>query len=146
MTHGVRVRADARLCRDCQACALACSLLHEGECHLGLAGLRVAKDMARYEFQIRICQHCRSPECVPVCPTEAIRMDERGVVLIHDDECSRCGACASSCPYQAIFHHEAADRYLKCDLCAGREQGALCVEVCPVGALTQSPAPAGVEV
>jgi Fe-S-cluster-containing hydrogenase component 2 len=51
------IQTDTKLCRDCQTCALACSLHHEGECNLGLARLLVTKDMARYEFDIVICKH-----------------------------------------------------------------------------------------
>ena len=138
-----RIRVDAGLCRDCQACTLACSLTHEGECNLSLARLLVIKDMARYEFHIQICQHCDSPDCMAACPNEAMRRDDRGVVIIVEEECIRCGACLASCPYHAIFYYEAGDRYLKCDLCAGRESGPVCVELCPVGALTMS-ADAGV--
>jgi carbon-monoxide dehydrogenase iron sulfur subunit len=70
------------------------------------------------------------------CPSEAMVLDDRGVVIILEGECDRCGACAAACPHDAIFYNEPQDRYLKCDLCAGREQGALCVELCPVQALT----------
>ena len=59
-----------------------------------------------------------------------------GMVIILDDVCDRCGACAADCPYDAIFYNEAQDRYIKCELCAGREEGPLCVELCPVEALT----------
>jgi len=134
-----RILADATLCRECQACTLACSLFHEGECNLNLARLVVTKDMARYEFDILICQHCDSPDCIAACPTDgAMLIGERGVVIILDDVCLRCGACAAACPYDTIFYNEAEDRYLKCDLCAGREGGPVCVELCPVGALTLS--------
>jgi carbon-monoxide dehydrogenase iron sulfur subunit len=115
---------------------LACSLYHEGECNLGLARLRVVKDMARYEFTITICRHCDEPDCLPACPSDALALNDQGVVILLRDACNSCGLCASSCPYDAIFFHEPNDRYLKCDLCAGREEGPLCVGLCPVGALT----------
>jgi len=91
--------------------------------------------MARYEFRITVCQHCDRPECVAACPVDALSFNDDGIAVLDDDACIRCGACADSCPHGAIFYHEAQDRYLKCDLCAGREGGPLCVEVCPVGAL-----------
>jgi Fe-S-cluster-containing hydrogenase component 2 len=72
------------------------------------------------------------------CPNQAIRRDERGIVTIFHDECLQCGACMEACPYDAIFYNEALGRYLMCDLCGGREKGPLCVELCPVGALTLS--------
>jgi Fe-S-cluster-containing hydrogenase component 2 len=131
----MQVHTDPDRCRDCQTCALACSLYHEGACSLTLARLAIIKDAARYEFDIRICQHCPQPECLSACPADAMSMDKRGVVIIHDEACIRCGACAASCPHDAIFYHEREDRYLKCDLCAGRPEGPLCVQLCPVGAL-----------
>lgn len=136
ITVNRRIHVEPKLCRDCQACVLACSLYHEGECSLSLARLAIIKDMERYEFDILICQHCESPECVVACPADAMRIDNRGVVTIVDEDCDRCGVCADSCPYDAIFHNEAQDRYLKCELCIDRDDGPLCVELCPVGALT----------
>jgi len=132
---GSGILANGELCRDCQACVLAWSLHHEGQCHPGLARLRIDKDMSRYRFSVRICRHCDDYPCLDVCPTAALRLDGRRVVLIVDEECLQCGACASECPYEAIFFHEASNRFVKCDLCADRPRGPLCVEVCPVGAL-----------
>ncbi len=144
-----RVRAlsiAADRCHGCQTCMLACSLSHEGQCHLGLARVRVRKDMERFLFEIRICQHCESPECLAACPSGALSLDERGVVLMDEGLCTRCGLCMDACPYDAIFYSQEADRYLKCDLCAGREEGPLCAALCPTGALTVSASGTGGEV
>lgn len=130
-----RIGVDASLCRDCQICTLACSLYHEGVCSIQLARLLVKKDMERYQFRIVICEQCESPECVDVCPAGALGVDERGVVILQQDECIQCGMCAESCPFGAIFYDQASDRYIKCDRCAGRDGGPLCVERCPTGAL-----------
>jgi carbon-monoxide dehydrogenase iron sulfur subunit len=141
----VAVQAHPDLCRNCQACQLGCSLYHEGQCHLGLARLQVRKDMARYTFDIRICRHCAEPECVKACPADALRLDGRGVAIIDDEECIACGNCAEACPYGAIFFDEGTGHYLKCDLCAGRAEGPLCIALCPVGALSLLREPAGGE-
>lgn len=132
------IQVDNQRCRDCQACTLACSLWHEGECNPALARLSVIKDMERYEFQILVCHHCEPPACLEACPVEAIQRDSRGVARIDDEECIRCGSCAEACPHGALFHHRSKDRYLKCDLCTDREGGPACVELCPVGALSLS--------
>ena len=133
-----RIRTAPERCRDCQACMLACSLYHEGDCHPSLSRVVVSKDMARYEFRIDICQQCDLPECLPACPTGAMQRDSCGRVLLVEDDCIQCGACADSCPFDAVFYNETQGRHLKCDLCSGREEGPLCVEICPVGALTLS--------
>jgi len=131
-----RIHVESELCRNCQTCLLACSLHHEGKCGLSLARLAIIKDMEKYEFDILICQHCESPECALACPADAMQIDNQGVVHIVDEDCERCGVCAISCPHDAIFYNEEQDRYLKCELCAGRGGQPLCVELCPVGALT----------
>ena len=128
--------ACAELCRDCQACTLACSLYHEGECNPSLARLRVRKDMENYCFHIAVCRQCDDPDCLNGCPNEALRINKWGVPAIDQVECLECGSCLAACPHNALFHHERSGRYLKCDLCSGREQGPVCAQVCPVGAIT----------
>lgn len=134
MTPTLQLVVDSTLCRDCQACTLACSLYHEGQCNPDLARLRVFKDMARYEFQVVVCRQCEDPDCMTACPNEALRLNELGVPAIYQDECLLCGACMAACSYASIFT-DAAGRYLKCDLCAGRAGGPVCAAVCPVGAI-----------
>lgn len=136
----MKIQVEAELCRDCEACALACSLLHEGESNPIRSRVLVRKDMANYKFNIVICEHCQTdgkiPECMQACPNESIRLDERGVVVIYQDECLQCAACAEACPYHAIFYNDATNQYFKCELCAANNNSPACVEICPVGALT----------
>lgn len=130
----VRVVARPALCRDCQACTLGCSLYHEGQSRPSTARLRVVRHQADHTFEIIVCRQCPDPACLPACPVDAMAL-KAGVVHIDPVLCVLCGACAEACPHGAIFHHEALGRYLKCDLCGERDGGALCVELCPVGAL-----------
>jgi Fe-S-cluster-containing dehydrogenase component len=96
--------------------------------------------MSSYTFNIVICEQCQSegkiPDCIQACPTDAIRLDERGVVVIYQDECLQCALCAEACTYNAIFFNEALGQYYKCDLCTANDSSPACVEICPVGALT----------
>ena len=91
--------------------------------------------MRKFEFDITICRHCEEPACEAACPTGAISIDSCDIAVLDDGECTRCGACAQACPHDALFYSPIDDRYLKCDLCVGRPDGPICVQVCPVGAL-----------
>jgi Fe-S-cluster-containing hydrogenase component 2 len=135
-TMSVKLVTHNELCRDCQACTLACSLYHEGECSLSLARLRVLKDMETYRFNIVVCRHCDEPDCMAACPNEALRLNDWGVPAIYREECLLCGACQADCPYDALFYDNRTGFYLKCDLCSGRDEGPVCAQVCPVAAIT----------
>lgn len=131
------VSVDKTICRGCDMCMLACSLLHKGQCNPALARLSVVRDPSRYAFEINICRQCEEPDCFAACPVDgAMERDSQGVVSIIEANCISCGACAAACPYGSISHHRDSDVYLKCDLCRGRKEGAMCVEVCPTGALS----------
>lgn len=132
----MKIQVEPALCRDCQACMLGCSLYHDAVCSPARGRVVVTKDMVRYEFDIRICHHCGDPDCLAACPAGAMSLDERGVVKITYDLCTRCGSCAEACPFDAVVYHGGDDRFLKCDLCEDRREGPLCVELCPANALT----------
>ena len=40
------------------------------------------------------CDGCG--DCVETCPTEALKVEEKKVV-VNNDECSDCGACVDAC-------------------------------------------------
>jgi anaerobic carbon-monoxide dehydrogenase iron sulfur subunit len=136
MALKARLVTHDELCRDCQACTLACSLYHEGECGPSLARLRVLKDMANYRFNIVVCRQCDEPDCMDACPNEALRLDRWGIPVIFQEDCLFCGECQAACPYNALFYDVRSGRYLKCDMCAGRDEGPVCAQVCPVAAIT----------
>jgi electron transport protein HydN len=108
------------------------------------------------------CRHCLYPECVSVCPFEALSWDEDGRLLVNE-RCQGCGSCARACPYGAIEmvqiapepnrgllgrllasllekeitsvpESEVPVRPEKCDLCCDYP-GQACLEACPTGAL-----------
>jgi carbon-monoxide dehydrogenase iron sulfur subunit len=136
MTHSIRIRVNSKKCRDCHACMVGCSVFHENECNEDLSRVRIEKDMERFVFDIKICKQCKNPKCMAACPEGAIYKDDRGIVHIIDEKCTRCGACLEACPFDALFFSKAANRYIKCDLCESRSEGPLCAQLCPVGALT----------
>jgi len=45
------------------------------------------------------CVGCES--CVPVCPVEAISMQD-GKAVIDQETCTECEACVAECPVEAI--------------------------------------------
>ncbi len=45
------------------------------------------------------CEGCG--DCVDVCPTEAIVIED-GKAVINEEDCADCGACEPVCPTSAI--------------------------------------------
>jgi molybdopterin-containing oxidoreductase family iron-sulfur binding subunit len=104
-----------------------------------------------------LCNHCESPPCVRVCPTQATwKRQGDGVVMMDQHRCIGCRYCIVACPYGSrSFNWSDPRRHLesdpnpnfptrakgvveKCNFCAERLVKGLkpaCVEVCPAGAL-----------
>ncbi len=40
--------------------------------------------------------------CVPICPVEALSMEDNQKAAVKKDVCIDCGACIGECPVQAI--------------------------------------------
>jgi molybdopterin-containing oxidoreductase family iron-sulfur binding subunit len=54
-----------------------------------------------------MCQHCKHPPCVDVCPTGASFIRADGIVLVDRHLCIGCRYCMMACPYKArSFVHE----------------------------------------
>lgn len=54
-----------------------------------------------------MCQHCKHPPCVDVCPTGASFIRADGIVLVDRHLCIGCRYCMMACPYKARnFVHE----------------------------------------
>lgn len=94
---------------------------------------------------VLMCQHCESPPCVDVCPTNASMKRADGIVLVDAHRCIGCRYCMLACPYDArFFVHETLTEQLPhrprgkgtveaCTLCVHRVDDGkqpACVEAC----------------
>ena len=133
---------DLRKCYGCHSCSIACK--SEFNVPLGVWRSWVkAIDKGKYpkverSFLPRLCNHCKKPPCVSVCPTQAsYRDEEKGLVDIREERCIGCKMCIIACPYDARFTHPTKKVANKCDFCIHRvEKGVVpsCVNTCPSNA------------
>lgn len=152
------VVADEDKCVGCKACEIACYFAHSRmNRNVGLTvgtvnspvmpKLFVTKD--RDKCMPIQCKHCEDAPCLNVCEYNAIDRTEDGIIINHE-KCSGCKDCIMACPFGAIELYpvfedgEKIDKAeteecrmaaYKCDLCADRPQGPICVEACPHNAL-----------
>lgn len=87
-----------------------------------------------------ICMHCAEPTCAQVCPADAIKQNEDGVVMTAlKPRCLDCRNCVNACPFGVPKYNSAMHLQMKCDMCYDRSSEGLkpmCASVCPTGALT----------
>ncbi len=132
---------DLRKCIGCQACTAACKF----ENNVPNAVFRTLVpdvEIGRYPdtrraFLPRLCNHCKHPSCIEVCPAGATWQRRDGIVVVDNERCIGCGACVDACPYDARFMNPVTKTADKCNFCAQRtDQGLLpaCVETCVGGA------------
>ncbi|MBN1399875.1 MAG: 4Fe-4S dicluster domain-containing protein [Anaerolineae bacterium] len=126
-----RLVVDANRCHGCQACMIACSLVHERQVIPSRARIQIVLDLFSGSHEIIWCRQCRHAFCAEACPQEAIRLTPGGWWTVDPALCVGCGLCVDACPFHAIFVNNGLA--VKCDTCDGQPA---CVESCPRGALT----------
>jgi Fe-S-cluster-containing dehydrogenase component len=90
-----------------------------------------------------VCMHCEDPVCARVCPADAIKQTEDGIV--HSSlkpRCIGCSNCVIACPFGVPLYVAEIDQMMKCDMCFDRTsigKKPMCATVCPSQALYFGP-------
>ena len=142
MTDNAEFFLDSSRCIGCQACVQACA-----EC-----GTHRGASMIHLEYIDRavstqtgpvICMHCEDPTCARVCPADAIKQTDDGVVQSSlKPRCIGCSNCVLACPFGVPRYKVEIDQMMKCDMCYDRTsvgKKPMCATVCPSGALYYGP-------
>lgn len=163
--HQYGMGIDVKSCIGCGSCVKACkiendvprepfyfqtwieryTLLLDGEVIVdspkggseGFTNEVSESEILRNFFVPKLCNHCKNPPCVQVCPVGATFTSQDGVVLVDKNYCIGCRYCIQACPYGARFLHPETHTAEKCNFCYHRlVRGLLpaCVEVCPTQA------------
>jgi len=118
---------DLNRCVGCLACSVACKVVNSVA--IGQYWNKVLRigpypnteggtfpDTYMYFLTVQ-CQHCKDPECVKVCPTEASHKLEDGTVQIDKSKCIGCQFCVMACPYGVRYLNKTERVVEKCTLC-----------------------------
>ena len=140
---------DVDRCSGCSLCVIACKDEHVENSHspwtraqpqTGQFWINVHSmergrtPRVRMSYLPILCQHCENAACIKVCPEDAIKRRDDGLVWIDPNACTGCGLCQKACPYDVIYIDEEAGIAQKCTGCAHLvDAGSLprCVQVCP---------------
>lgn len=131
------VTVQAGDCTGCRLCEMVCSLRGTGAYSPRMARIRIEGAGTGPFYDVRLCDQCEEALCIDACPVEALARDATTQAVVLDQEaCTACGACADACPTASIFVSPDGEQYLKCDLCDGNPE---CVAICATGALSRPP-------
>lgn len=120
-------------CTGCRYCEMICSFHHEHACSTTRSRIKIVVDQEYGNHLVSVCAQCSDAPCVEICPTAALRRDERtGAVLVEAELCHACKTCVAECPLDAMFFDKARNVVFVCDLCNGDPE---CVKVCTRRAL-----------
>ena len=129
---------DPQRCIGCRACEAACA---ECDTHRGTPMIHVdyVEPGVSPQTTPQVCMHCEDPTCASVCPADAIKVDEHGIV--HSSlkpRCIACNNCELACPFGVPKISIGLTQMQKCDMCFDRTSAGkrpMCATVCPTGAL-----------
>jgi len=129
---------DPSRCIGCQACVHACTECdtHRGESMIHLEFINRTDSIQTVPV---VCMHCDQPTCAEVCPADAIKRTDDGVVQsAREPRCIACGNCVVACPFGVPEVFEERKLMMKCDMCYDRTsigKKPMCATVCPSQAL-----------
>jgi Fe-S-cluster-containing dehydrogenase component len=129
---------DPSRCIGCESCVQACT---ECDSHKGhsMIHLEVVDRAHSTQTVPVVCMHCDSPTCAEVCPADAIKRTEDGVVqTARKPRCIACNNCVLACPFGVPKMKVEFELMMKCDMCYDRTSAGkrpMCATVCPSGAL-----------
>jgi Fe-S-cluster-containing dehydrogenase component len=133
---------DPSRCIGCQACVQACM---ECDTHKGMSMIQldyVDRAQSTQTMPV-VCMHCDTPTCAEVCPADAIKRTEDGVVqTARKPRCIACNNCVLACPFGVPKMQTSMNLMMKCDMCYDRTSVGLkpmCATVCPSQALYYVP-------
>ncbi|MBV8817767.1 MAG: 4Fe-4S binding protein [Acidobacteriaceae bacterium] len=130
---------DPSRCIGCRSCMTACA---ECESHCGVSMIHVdyidrPNSIATVPM---VCMHCEEPTCAMVCPADAIKKGDDGVVRSAlKPRCIACSNCVLACPFGVPKVHLDVELMMKCNMCYDRTSVGLrpmCATVCPSQALS----------
>lgn len=129
---------DPSRCIGCEACVAACA-----ECgtHRGRSLIHLERVDRATSTQTApmVCMHCEDPTCAQVCPADAIKQYEDGIVASAlKPRCIGCSNCVLACPFGVPKYVAEFDQMMKCDMCTDRTgdgYAPMCASVCPSEAL-----------
>jgi Fe-S-cluster-containing dehydrogenase component len=134
---------DPSRCIGCRSCVAACA---ECDSRRGVSMIHVdyidrPNSIATVPM---VCMQCDEPTCAMVCPADAIKKGEDGVVRSAlKPRCIACSNCVLACPFGIPKVHLDVELMMKCDMCYDRTSVGLkpmCATVCPSQALSYLPA------
>lgn len=129
---------DHSRCIGCRACVQACA---ECDTHRGVSMIHLdtVNRAASTQTIPQVCMHCEDPTCAEVCPADAIKQNEDGVVQSSlKPRCIACSNCVYACPFGIPKMVTEYEQMMKCDMCYDRTSEGLkpmCASVCPSDAL-----------
>lgn len=64
------------------------------------SGLKPLREIAAFAYA---CRRCKIAPCVEVCPEEALKKDNNGMIIRSTNLCVACKSCVTICPFGTMM-------------------------------------------
>ncbi len=129
----MKVILNVDRCTGCRICEIVCSIEKEKSIIPRLARIMIKSSPKEGIDEPMICRHCIDAPCAAVCPSEALELDNNGLLTFNQNNCNQCELCIDACIYGVLRISDNDGFPMVCDGCKGSFP---CIENCPTGAIS----------
>lgn len=101
------------LCIGCHTCESVCSQLYFKEDNAAKSCIVISEDTQ--PPYMNVCNQCQ--KCVAACPTLALTVNSHGVVMLNKTLCIGCLMCMGVCPTDSMRTVLGEQNPFKCNAC-----------------------------
>jgi len=112
-------------CIACHLCESVCSKLYFKEDTQEKSCIQINDQ--EYPVDMNVCNQCGT--CVQTCPTQALTVNQLGVIMLNKKLCIGCYMCVAACPTKSMRIHPGGMSPFKCVACG------MCAKQCPADAI-----------
>jgi len=105
-------------CIGCLTCSLVCAVANHDNHSIDKSAIKIRTTGGMTSSYVAIvCLGCSEPQCMEVCPADALEFRPGGGVVLNEEKCFGCRRCVPACSVGAVNFDRETQKPIICHHC-----------------------------